>query len=135
MKTEKTIDGCLPCMTSGECPLAYACGGKIDYTIPNTKKLACLLTHTEMLASELYERDEPNHSCTVGDYVYQIAWTMHNELSTTIKLLQKWGEPFHDKQNFLNVYTLFCRVYQAYNLNFLQEAYYQLRSIAHALEA
>lgn len=135
MTEKKMIDGSLPCMTNKECPLAYACGGKLDYTAPNTKKLACLLTHIEMLAAELYKRDEPNHACTMSDYVYQMAWVMHNELNVTAELLQKWEEPLHDKQNFLNVYTLFCRVYRAYNLDFLQETYYQLRSIAHALEA
>lgn len=135
MTETKMIDGLLPCMTDKECPLAYACGGKLDYTAPNTKKLACLLTHIEMLAAELYKRDEPNHKCTIGDYAYQMAWVMHNELKVTAELLQKWEEPLHDKPSFLNVYTLFCRVYQAYNLDFLQETYYQLRSIAHALEA
>lgn len=132
--TEKLIDGCLPCMAENCCPLAYVCGGKIDYMAPQTKKLACLLTHIELLASELYKRDEPNHKCTMGDYVYQMAWLVHNEIKSTADLLQKWTEPLHDKENFLNVYTLFCRVYQGYKLDFLQETYYQLRSIAHSIE-
>ena len=135
MTETKKIDGILPCMANTNCPLAYACGGKLDYTAPNTKKLACLLTHIEMLATELYRRDEPNHTSTISDYAYQMAWVMHNELKTTAELLQKWEEPLHDKTNFLNVYTLFCRVYHAYDLNFLQETYYQLRAIAHAIEA
>ena len=82
MTETKKIDGILPCMTNTNCPLAYACGGKLDYSTPNTKKLACLLTHIEMLANELYKRDEPNHNCTIGDYAYQMAWVMHNEILT-----------------------------------------------------
>lgn len=135
MTETKKIDGILPCMANENCPLACACGGKLDYTAPNTKKLACLLTHIEMLATELYKRDEPNHNSTISDYAYQMAWVIHNEIKTTAELLKKWEEPRHDKQNFLTVYALFCRVYMAYDLNFLQETYYQLRAIAHALEA
>lgn len=134
MKTEKMIDGCLPCQCGDTCPLSKPCGGDWDWKQPNTKKLACLCKHIEELAKELYERDGPNGKTTLSDYAYQIFWTMHNEINDTINLLCKWEEPKNDRQNYLECYNLFCRCYSVYNLTFLSEAYERLRMVARCLE-
>lgn len=129
MKTEKMIDGCLPCKCGDTCPLYKPCGSDWDWKQPNIKKLACLCKHIEELAKELYDRDEPNHKSTIADYAYQMFWIMHNEINDTINLLCKWEEPKNDRQNYLECYNLFCRCYSDYNLTFFSETYERLRMI------
>jgi len=134
MKTQKMIDGCLPCQCGDTCPLSKPCGGDWDWRQPNTKKLACLLSHIETLSKELWLCNDQNGKTTMGDYAYQMFWTMHNEIKDTIDLLCKWEEPKNDRQNFLECYNFFCRCYSAYELTFFREAYERLRIIARCLE-
>ena len=57
---------------------------------------------------------------------------MHNEIKTTIDLLQKWGEPIADYATFLQCYEAFKLFVETYDVGFLQESLQQLRQIANA---
>lgn len=132
MKNEKMIDGQLPCFNAENCPLVNKCGTAWDYKQPNTKKLVCLCKHIDCLAKMLYERDTPNHRTSYGEYAYQLAWLMHNEIKTSADLLQKWNEPLADYATFLECYETFKLFVETFEIGFLRESLQQLRQIANA---